>query len=74
MRGELGCAVDAMDDRPRCECAGLWVEESYGRGWQTVVHPEDLPQLLAGWRGVPTSSGPATKTIQPQIAEVLIIS
>jgi hypothetical protein len=59
-----------MDDRPWRECTGLWVEESYGRGWQTVVHPEDLPQLLAGRRGVPTSSGPATNTTQPQIAEV----
>jgi PAS domain S-box-containing protein len=26
---------------------GLGVEESRGRGWQSAVHPEDLPRLLA---------------------------
>jgi hypothetical protein len=61
-----------MDDRPWRECTALWVEESYGRGWQTLVHPEDLPQLLAGWRDVLTSRGPVTNTTQPQIAEMLI--
>src|SRR5215469_14902245 len=28
---------------------GLSSEESYGWGWQAVVHPEDLPPLTAKW-------------------------
>lgn len=37
---------------------GLGVEESRGRGWQAVVHPEDLPRLLAGWQAtaIPSAS------------------
>ena len=73
MEGELGRAVDALpglvwtadpdgqvdflNQRWR-DYTGLGVEESYGREWQTRVHPEDLPRLLAGWRSVPASSAP----------------
>ena len=32
------------------ECTGLGVEESRGQGWQTAIHPEDLPRLLASLR------------------------
>src|ERR1043165_5225967 len=70
MAGELGRAVDALpglvwtadpdgqidflNQRWR-EYTGLEVDESYGRGWQTRVHPEDLPRLLASWRSAPAS-------------------
>ena len=29
--------------------AGLTPEESHGWGWQTAVHPEDLPRLMDKW-------------------------
>ncbi|MBV8473370.1 MAG: PAS domain-containing protein, partial [Hyphomicrobiales bacterium] len=29
--------------------SGLSEDEAIGLGWQTVVHPEDLPQLLERW-------------------------
>jgi formate hydrogenlyase transcriptional activator len=34
---------------------GVSPEESYGWGWQTVVHPEDLPPLMAKWSELRTS-------------------
>jgi PAS domain S-box-containing protein len=35
-----------------CEYTGLGVEEAYGEGWQTAIHPEDLPGLLERWRSI----------------------
>jgi PAS domain S-box-containing protein len=32
------------------EYTGLSVDEAYGPGWQTAIHPEDLPELLEFWR------------------------
>jgi len=29
-----------------CEYTGLGVDESFGTGWQTATHLEDLPDLL----------------------------
>lgn len=29
-----------------CEYSGLTLEQSSGMGWQSVVHPDDLPELL----------------------------
>jgi PAS domain-containing protein len=49
--------IDFLNQR-WCEYTGLGVDQSCGLGWQTVVHPEDLPRLLAGWRSVPASSAP----------------
>ncbi len=34
---------------------GVSPEESYGWGWQAVVHPEDLPPLMAKWSELKTS-------------------
>ena len=34
---------------------GVSPEESYGWGWQAVVHPEDLPPLMAKWSELETS-------------------
>ena len=34
------------------EYTGLSVDEAYGQGWQTAIHPEDLPELLERWRSV----------------------
>ena len=73
MDSELGRVVDALPglvwtafpdgridllNQRWSEYTGLGVEESRGRGWQATVHPEDLPHLLAGWRGEPTSRAP----------------
>jgi PAS domain S-box-containing protein len=49
--------IDFLNQRWR-EYTGVAVGVSYGRGWQSLVHPEDLPRLLAGWRDVPVSSAP----------------
>jgi formate hydrogenlyase transcriptional activator len=34
---------------------GLSPEESGGTGWQTVIHPEDLPRMMEEWQAVLTS-------------------
>jgi PAS domain S-box-containing protein len=39
-----------------CEYTGLSVDEAYGPGWQTAIHPEDLPELLERWRSILASS------------------
>jgi PAS domain-containing protein len=36
----------------RCEYTGLSVDEAYGPGWQTAIHPEDLPEVLERWRSI----------------------
>src|SRR6266851_393919 len=40
------------------EYTGLSAEAAYGRGWQTMIHPVDLPQLLDGWRSILASGEP----------------
>jgi PAS domain S-box-containing protein len=34
---------------------GLSPEESGGSGWQTVIHPQDLPRMMEKWQEVLTS-------------------
>jgi PAS domain S-box-containing protein len=34
---------------------GLSPEESGGSGWQTVIHPQDLPRMMEEWQKVLTS-------------------
>jgi PAS domain S-box-containing protein len=73
MESELGRVVDALPglvwtaspdgqidflNQRWSEYTGLSVDASRGRGWQAAVHPEDLSQLLAGWRGAAASSAP----------------
>jgi PAS domain S-box-containing protein len=43
--------VDFLNQR-WCEYTGLSVDEAYGRGWQTAIHPDDLPELLERWRSI----------------------
>jgi PAS domain S-box-containing protein len=50
--------IDFLNQR-WCEYTGLGVGEASGAGWQTAVHPEDLPQLLERWRSMITSGQPA---------------
>jgi PAS domain S-box-containing protein len=45
--------IDFLNQR-WCEYTGLGVDEAYGCGWQTAIHPEDLPELLERWRSVLT--------------------
>jgi PAS domain S-box-containing protein len=49
--------VDFLNQR-WCEYTGLSVDEGYGRGWQTAIHPEDLPELLDRWRSILASGEP----------------
>ena len=49
--------IDFLNQR-WCEYTGLSVEEAYGRGWQTAIHPEDLPELLERWRSILASGEP----------------
>jgi PAS domain S-box-containing protein len=37
---------------------GILPEESYGWGWQAVVHPEDLSPLMTKWSELRTSEKP----------------
>jgi PAS domain S-box-containing protein len=41
-----------------CQLTGLSVDEGHGSGWQTAVHPQDLPQLLERWRSILASGKP----------------
>jgi PAS domain S-box-containing protein len=65
MESDLGAVVDALPglvwtafpdgqidylNQRWSDYTGLRVEESRGRGWQSAVHPKDLPGLLAGWQ------------------------
>jgi PAS domain S-box-containing protein len=49
--------IDFLNQR-WCEYTGLSVEEAYGWGWQTAIHPEDLPELLGRWRSILASGEP----------------
>jgi PAS domain S-box-containing protein len=49
--------IDFLNQR-WCEYTGLGVEEAYGEGWQTAIHPEDLPGLLERWRSILASGEP----------------
>jgi PAS domain S-box-containing protein len=42
-----------------CEYTNLGLDESCGRGWQTVIHPADLPELLERWRSILASGEPS---------------
>ncbi len=41
-----------------CEYTGLGVDEACGCGWQTAIHPEDLPELLERWQSILASNEP----------------
>ena len=43
---------------------GLGVDESRGRGWQAVIHPDDLARLLAGWRSDSVSRAPVEAEVR----------
>jgi PAS domain S-box-containing protein len=38
-----------------CEYTGLSVDGARGRGWQTAIHPEDLPELLERLGPIPAA-------------------
>jgi PAS domain S-box-containing protein len=40
------------------EYTGLQGDEALGTGWQTAVHPEDLPAMLEGWQAIQQSGQP----------------
>jgi PAS domain S-box-containing protein len=41
-------SVDFLNRR-WCDYTGLSLQDASGRGWQSAIHPEDLPQLLGYW-------------------------
>jgi PAS domain S-box-containing protein len=49
--------LDSINQR-WCEYTNLGLDESCGRGWQTVIHPADLPELLERWRSILASGEP----------------
>jgi PAS domain S-box-containing protein len=49
--------IDFLNQR-WCEYTGLGVDEAYGRGWETAIYPEDLPELLERWRFILASGEP----------------
>ena len=73
MEIELRCIVDALPglvwtarldghidflNQRWCEYTGRGVDEAYGEGWQTAIHPEDLPGLLERWQSILASGEP----------------
>src|SRR5260370_32458495 len=44
---------------------GLSPEESHGWGWQVAFHPEDMPPLMAKWRGAVVSWRPSGNEARP---------
>ena len=74
MENELGPVIDTLPglvwtalpdgnvdfvNRYWCEYTGLGVDEAYGQGWQTAIHPEDLPELLERWQFILASCKPS---------------
>jgi PAS domain S-box-containing protein len=55
--------IDFLNQR-WCQYTGLRLDESYGRGWQTAIHHEDLPRLLAAWRSDSGSSEPVETEVR----------
>src|SRR5580704_8638203 len=49
--------IDFLNQR-WSEYTGRSVDEAHGRAWQTVLHPEDLPELLERWRSIVASGQP----------------
>ena len=47
--------VDFINQR-WCEYTGLSGAEACGEGWQTAIHPDDLPELLDRWRSILASN------------------
>ena len=50
-------SIDFLNQR-WCEFTGLGVGEASGAGWQSAIHPEDLPHLLDRWRSIVVSGAP----------------
>ena len=47
--------VDFLNQR-WSKYTGLSVAEACGEGWQTAIHPDDLPELLNRWRSILASN------------------
>ena len=47
--------IDLVNQR-FCEYTGLNLTEASGSGWQTAIHPEDLPNVVERWRSILASS------------------
>ena len=45
-------------NRRWCEYTGLGIDAARGNGWQTPIHPEDLPELLERWRATLATGEP----------------
>jgi PAS domain S-box-containing protein len=49
--------IDFLNQR-WCEYTGLSVDQGYRSGWETVIHPEDLPEFLERWKSIRASGDP----------------
>ena len=45
-------------NRRWCDYTGLGAEHAVGRGWQAVIHPEDLPGVIEGWAAIVAAGEP----------------
>lgn len=67
MQNELSGVVDALPglvrsalpdgtvdfvNRRWCDYVGQAPDAAWGNGWQTPIHPDDLPGLLEHWRSL----------------------
>jgi PAS domain S-box-containing protein len=57
--------VDFLNER-WCEYTGLSAAEACGQGWQTAIHPEDLPEFLERWRSILVSCEPGEEEARLQ--------
>jgi PAS domain S-box-containing protein len=49
--------IDYLNQR-WCQYTGLDLQEASGWGWQSAIHPDDLPELLDRWRAIVASGEP----------------
>lgn len=61
MSDSIGCDTQLRSDQKRGgESIAQWYRpilwyQFSAQGWQTTIHPEDLPKLLERWRSLGTS-------------------
>jgi len=41
-----------------CDYTGITLEQAIGSGWQSAIHPDDLPYVLGRWRSFLESAKP----------------
>src|SRR5882724_4872908 len=55
--------IDFLNQR-WTEFTGLSLDRSYGRGWQTAIHPQDVSRLLEAWQRSPVNGAPVATEVR----------